>query len=112
MSLLKPALAAALFAAPLAVAPAFAQDHQHDGQPATAPQPPQPNASCPMMKGMMNGQPGGAMPMPKDGSAAPAPGASAMPMPMAPGKMADMPCMAKPAAAPEPPHDHNHPSGQ
>ncbi|MCW3837289.1 hypothetical protein ACFQ1E_14070 [Sphingomonas canadensis] len=110
MSLLKPALAAALLAAPLAVAPAFAQDHQHDGQTAPAPQTPQPNAPCPMMKGMMGGQPGGTMPMPKDGGAAPAPGASSMPM--APDKMANMPCLAKPATAPEPPHDHDHPSGQ
>ncbi len=108
VSFLRPALAAALFAA----APAFAQDHQHEGQAAPAPQTPQPNASCPMMKGMMNGQPGGTMPMPQDkrDGTAPAPGAGGMPM--APGKMADMPCMKKPTTAPEPPHDHNHPAGQ
>ena len=105
---------ATLIVAPVPFAPAFAQDHQHDGQSAPAPQAPlaaMPDAChCPMMQGMMSSQHDSAKPVAQGEQA----GASDKPTES--GAMADMPCMhgkaAPPAAAPvpqqQPPHDHDH----
>lgn len=107
MFLIKPALVAALIAAPALLAPVATQDHDRGSHAAPAPQtppaPPQP-ITCPMMQGM-TGHRGDGKAMPQREHGKPAPDA----LPIT-GGMEDMPCMhgkaraAAALAAPAPSH--------